>query len=191
MAEIPTTSKSRWMVLFPILAIVFAGLVITISGDEFMNALAKPKSAITLPAEDDSSGDAGIRTLIAKYAKSIDEADTSLASQVWSNSIEVSFIHPLGHEHNLKQIKQNIYRHLMGGTFSERKLIPRDISIHVYGNSAWAEFYWDFTAKLRKDGTFITTHGRETQVYRKEQGAWRLVHVHYSGMPASVQQKGF
>lgn len=75
MAEIPTTSKSLWMVLFPMLAIVFAGLVITISGDEFMNALAKPKNALTLPAEDDGSRDAGIRTLIAKYAKSIDEAD--------------------------------------------------------------------------------------------------------------------
>jgi len=48
-----------------------------------------------------------------------------------------------------------------------------------------AEFYWDFVAKLRKDGSPITTHGRETQVYRKMQDGWRLVHVHYSGMPVA------
>ena len=40
-----------------------------------------------------------IRLLVASYAKSIDAADAKLASQIWLNSPEVSFIHPLGHEH--------------------------------------------------------------------------------------------
>jgi hypothetical protein len=26
----------------------------------------------------------------------------------------------------------------------------------------------------------VTTHGVETQIYRKQAGKWRLVHVHYS-----------
>ena len=130
-----------------------------------------------------------IRHRIAQYAESIDKADTELASKVWLNSIEASFIHPLGHEHGFEQIKQNVYGHLMGETFSERKLTPRDIAIHVYGSSAWAEFYWDFNAKFRKDSSPIATHGRETQVYWKTQDGWRLVHVHYSGMP--VKQNGF
>jgi len=130
-----------------------------------------------------------IRHKIALYAESIDKADTDLASKVWLNSPEASFIHPLGHEHGFEQIKQNVYRHLMGEVFSERKLTPHDIAIHVYGSSAWAEFYWDFNAKFRKDGSPITTHGRETQVYWKTHDGWRLVHVHYSGMP--VKQNGF
>jgi len=132
-----------------------------------------------------------IRRMIGKYAKSVDEADTTLASQVWWDSPEVSFIHPLGHEHGFEQIKQNVYRHLMGDTFSERKLNIHDISVHVYGDAAWAEFYWDFVAKFRNDGSPITTHGRETQVYRKTQDGWRLVHVHYSGMPTTEQSKAF
>jgi len=37
----------------------------------------------------------------------------------------------------------------------------------------------------------IATHGRETQVYRKVDGAWRLVHVHYSGMPVTGERLGF
>lgn len=132
-----------------------------------------------------------IRRLIAKYAKSVDGADTALASQVWWDSPEVSFIHPLGHEHGFDQIKQNVYTRLMGETFSERKLTPRDITVHVYGDSAWAEFYWDFNAKFRKDGQLITTHGRETQIYRKFPSGWRLVHVHYSGMPTTQPGQGF
>jgi len=57
----------------------------------------------------------------------------------------------------------------MGDTFSERKLSIRDVSIHTYGDSAWAEFYWDFAAKFRKDGAPLATKGRETQIYHKEQ----------------------
>ena len=132
-----------------------------------------------------------IGRIIAQYAKSVDNADTALASQIWWDSPEVSFIHPLGHERGFDQIKANVYKRLMGETFSERKLTPRDITIHVYGDAAWAEFYWDFTAKFRKDGQLITTQGRETQIYRKIQGTWRIIHVHYSGMPPTQPGQGF
>ena len=131
-----------------------------------------------------------IKSLISKYAKSIDAADTNLASQVWWDSSEASFIHPLGHEHGFEQIKENVYTRLMSGMFSERKLSPHDIAVQVLGDAAVAEFYWDFTAKLRKGGSPITTHGRETQVYRKTPDGWRLVHVHYSGMPVAGERQG-
>jgi Xaa-Pro aminopeptidase len=134
---------------------------------------------------------AAIRGLIEKYAKSVDAADTILAAEVWLDSPDVSFIHPLGHERGFEQIKQNVYTRLMGDTFSERKLSVHDVSIHICGDAAWAEFYWDFAAKFRKDGSPITTHGRETQLYEKVQGRWRLVHVHYSGMPVSGERQGF
>jgi ketosteroid isomerase-like protein len=78
----------------------------------------------------------------------------------------------------------------MGANFSERKLAVKDVAIHSYGDTAWAEFYWDFVARLRKDGTSVTTHGRETQLYRKIDGQWRLVHVHYSGMPVTGERRG-
>jgi Xaa-Pro aminopeptidase len=132
-----------------------------------------------------------IKNLIAKYAKSVSDADTDLASQIWWNSPEASFIHPLGHEHGFEQIKENVYRRLMGGMFSERKLSGHDVTVQVLGDAAVAEFYWDFVAKLRKDGSPVTTHGRETQVYRKMPDGWRLVHVHYSGMPATGGGQGF
>ena len=131
-----------------------------------------------------------IRSLVSQYTQSIDTCDTNLAAQVWLDSPTDTFIHPLGHEHGFAQIKQNIYEKLFGQVFSERKLTAHDITIDVSSDSAVAEFYWDFTAKFRKDGSQITTHGRETQVYFKRDGAWRLAHVHYSGMPAAIQREG-
>ncbi len=132
-----------------------------------------------------------IKQMVSKYAQSVDAAETNLAVEVWLDSPDVSFIHPLGHEHGFDQIKQNVYEHLMGETFSERKLSPRDVSVHVFQDCAWVEFYWDFNARFRKDGAAVTTHGRETQVYWKTKEGWRLVHVHYSGTPVTDQGGGF
>ena len=126
-----------------------------------------------------------ITAQVARYAKSVDDCDLNLAAQVWWDSPEVSFIHPLGHDHGFDEIKQDIYTRIMGGLFSERHLSPHDVVIHLYGDSAVAEFYWDFHATMKKDGSPVTTHGRETQIYERKLGVWRLVHVHYSPMPAA------
>jgi Xaa-Pro aminopeptidase len=90
------------------------------------------------------------RGLIEKYAKSVDDADTALAADVWMDSPDVSFIHPLGHEHGFEQIKQSVYMRLMGETFSERKLSVHDLSIHVYGDAARAEFLLGFRSQVQK-----------------------------------------
>jgi ketosteroid isomerase-like protein len=123
-----------------------------------------------------------IRDLIARYAAAVDAADVKLAGQVWENSADVSFIHPLGHAHGWDEVK-GFFTDVMGRMFSERKLTPRDIHVHVYGDSAWAEFNWHFTATQRKDGARVQTDGRETQVYRKSGDRRALVHVHYSEAP--------
>jgi uncharacterized protein (TIGR02246 family) len=132
-----------------------------------------------------------IKGLIAKYAKSIDDADPALAAKVWSDSPDVSFIHPRGHERGWKAIKENVYENLMGKTFSERKLTVKDIEVQLYGDSVVVTFYWDFVAKMRSNGSALKTRGRETQVYHKGDRGWTLVHVHYSGMPVKGAREGF
>ena len=114
----------------------------------------------------------------------MDAADIKLAAQVWDNSPDVSFIHPLGQAHGWDEVK-GFFTDVMGGMFSERKLTPREIKVHVYGDSAWSEFNWHFTATQKKDGAKVQSDGRETQIYRKNGNRWALVHVHYSDMPRS------
>jgi len=53
-------------------------------------------------------------------------------------------------------------------------------------------FYWDFHATWRKDGSALTSQGREPDVFVKDAGgAWKLLHVHYSGMPTTNLNRGF
>jgi ketosteroid isomerase-like protein len=101
------------------------------------------------------------------------------------------FIHPRGHECGWEAVRENFFVKTMGEPFSERKLTVRDVAVRVYGDTAWAEFYWDFAATFRSDGKPLATKGRETQVYHKAEGGWRIVHVHYSGMPVTGQREGF
>jgi len=145
-----------------------------------------PAAALLQGAADDDHDQ--IAALIRKYAASVDAADPKLASEVWSDSPDVSFIHPLGWEHSAAQVRQDVYQRIMGGMFSERKLEPRDPAIHVYRQTAWSEFTWTFTAKRADNGSVVHESGRETQIYRKEPAGWRIVHVHYSSpvrMPAT------
>lgn len=133
---------------------------------------------------------AQLRRLIARYAESIDQASAALAARVWWDSSQVSFINPVGWEHGFAQIKKVVYENLMGRNFARRKLTVHGVAIHVHGDSAWAEFDWDFHAVLRRTGLAVTTHGRETQIYWKIHGDWRLVHVHYSSLPVSSKTLG-
>jgi len=125
---------------------------------------------------------ATILALIDKYAESVSRADTSLAAEIWSTDDAVTFIHPKGHEHGWEQVRTNVYEKLMGAAFTERKLTVHDVAVHVLGDTAWAEFEWDFAARRRSDGALVNTRGQETQIYRKTDRGWRIVHVHYSGV---------
>ncbi len=78
----------------------------------------------------------------------------------------------------------DFYRHDMGEMYSERDLEISEVSVQVYSDAAWAEFNWNFSAKLRKDGSSVSCRGLETQIYRKNHNRWCLVHVLYSARPA-------
>lgn len=126
-----------------------------------------------------------IQALIAKYAAGVnaEPVDMKLLSEVWDHSPDVSLINPETYEHGWEQIKQNFYEKTMQDRFAERKLTVRDIQVHTYGDSAWAEFHWHFAAKLRQGGSAVQANGMETQIYRKVSGeGWKLVHVHYSAL---------
>lgn len=136
------------------------------------------------------SAETALRELVATYARAVDGADTDLAAKVWSTTPDVSFIHPLGHARGWGEVER-FFEETMGGLLTERKLLVKDVVVNAYRDAAWVEFYWSFTAKLRKDGSPVATSGRETQVYRKTADGWRLVHVHYSGMPVKGDGQGF
>ncbi|TWU39012.1 Calcium/calmodulin dependent protein kinase II Association [Novipirellula aureliae] len=156
-----------------------------------VSSLFAPAMAWSQTEEGNMTDEAAVRELIDRYAKSIDTADIDLATKVWQTSDDVSFIQPRGHQHGWDEIRINFYEKTMGANFSKRSLKIRDLVVHVIGNAAWVEFYWTFDATMRKDLSTIRTQGRETQVLKKTVHGWRIVHVHYSGMPVTGDRQGF
>lgn len=140
-------------------------------------------------ARAESPDEARINTLLAKYRQSVDSLDPALIGEIWSTDLPVSFVHPLGTDEGLDQIKSDIYGKTMG-MFAQRDLTFDTSTIHVHGDSAWVEITWTFHAVWKDSHEAVTTHGRETQVLVREQNGWRLVHVHYSGPPTTIVRKG-
>jgi ketosteroid isomerase-like protein len=130
-----------------------------------------------------------IKSQIERYRNSINAADAKQGAALFSQGSEVSFIHPRGHEHGWAAIEKDIYG-MFAETFVKRDLKTSDERVSVYGDTAWAEFYWVFDAVM-KDNTPLQTKGRETQIWKKEGTEWRLIHVHYSGLPVTASRQGF
>ena len=131
-----------------------------------------------------------IQQLQKRYVESIDEANTALVDEVWSHSPDVIFIEPLGTERGLPQVEAFV-RDTFGKTFSKRDLQLESPSIHVDGDSAWSEMTWTFHAIFRNTGQTLVTKGRETQIFRREHGAWHIAAIHYSGLPVKGKAQGF
>jgi ketosteroid isomerase-like protein len=130
-----------------------------------------------------------IKKLILDYKVSINNADTVLGAKVWADVPEVSFIHPRGHEKGWKGVKDNFYG-MFRKMFKTRDLKSSNEIINVYKDVAWVEFYWVFDASFA-DGKAMQSKGRETQILKKIDNQWRIVHVHYSGMPMTGERQGF
>ena len=132
-----------------------------------------------------------IEKLVDDYAKSVNSLDMELAASIWSQSDEVTFIQPRGHQKGWEDVRNNFYLGAMNN-FSKRELKVKNLVIReLSDNSAWGEFYWEFNATFKKDGKPLKSEGRETQVWKKENGAWRIVHIHYSSMPVTGEREGF
>ncbi len=132
-----------------------------------------------------------INQVLDNYKISINRADTVLASTIWLTTSQASFIHPRGHEKGWEAIKSGIYG-MFGARFTIRDLKSYDEIIQLHGDVAVVEFNWVFDANFRdENATPMQTRGRESMVLKKFENSWKIVHIHYSSMPATGEREGF
>jgi ketosteroid isomerase-like protein len=151
------------------------------------NSQTQPQtSQNTRPSLDDSLF---FKALVTNYVQSIEKADTTLGSEIWSPTAEISFINPMGTEYGWDGIKKIYF--MFRDNFTSRKLTFSNLKYAYYGNVSWVTFYWIFDGTLKADNSAVQTKGRETQIWKKVNNEWRLVHVHYSAMPLNGEGQGF
>lgn len=140
--------------------------------------------AQNMPATADQ---AAIKNIISEYAKSINMADAEMGSKLFLNSDRMSFVFPKGYTKGWESTKNNFYGYF-AKAFNKRELTIYNENIQVYDNMAVAVFYWKFNAIKSVDNTPQEEgEGRETQVFSKIDGQWKIVHVHYSEMPPKAE----
>ena len=142
-------------------------------------AVALTMSSCTSEKVNIEAEKAEISKIIDAYCKTINDDDLELVNEIWSHGDEVSFIGPSGRYSTYNEIRDNFVHGVFGVNFTKRNLQKEELSITVYGDAAWAEFNWVFDA-IRNDGSPHNTKGRESQFFHKENGQWKLVHIHYS-----------
>ena len=130
-----------------------------------------------------------IREQVANYTKALDTADLGLAAHVWWDTKDVSAITPMGHSRRRDEVK-GMYQ-FFADNFTDRHLQARDIAVHLMGDTAWVEYNWHFDAKIKANGMELHSDGRESEVFHKIYGGWRIVHIHYSGPAAMTPGPGF
>ncbi|WP_223609425.1 nuclear transport factor 2 family protein [Chryseobacterium sp. OSA05B] len=130
--------------------------------------------------------------MVKKYTQSINEGDIhpEIIDDLWEHSPDVSNINIRGHQKGFEEIKKNFYAPLFE-VLENRNLRmveeEHQPAVYIFDNTAIVEFYWTIDAKIKEGGKAVHMSGRETHVLRKKDGKWKLVHLHYSGMPV----KGF
>ena len=129
---------------------------------------------------------AAIEELVSQYVRTINEGDAALVDQIWMHDAHVSFIGPMGRFSTYQEIRDNLVVGIFGTHFTDKNLRKTSLMVNQSSpTTAWVEFEWEFDATRKSDGGHHHTLGRETQLMRKVDGAWKLEHIHYQGIADS------
>jgi ketosteroid isomerase-like protein len=133
----------------------------------------------------DARADAdAIRTLVTKETAAINGKDIHALSEIWSQDKDILMfdVPPPGRFRGWEQIG-----HLWKDFFdrvSDLHLAVDKVQAQAQGSLGYATYDWSMTGRL---GSYsLEDRGQATAIYRKEGGQWRLIHAHYSPVPAAL-----
>ncbi len=121
-----------------------------------------------------------LRAAMNKYFKSVASCDANLIKDVWADE-EASLINGRGHF-----ISEDGVANFMTKAFAndkDIKLYSSSEHITLLGeDGGLVRLYWVWN-DTAADGTINVGRGRESLIFKKFNGEWKLVHVHYSPLP--------
>lgn len=122
-----------------------------------------------------------VRARMQDYLNMVSDLDVDIAENLWAKDYDISLIAPRSHFFGFENIMNDFLLKAFS-QFKSRKLSSLSEVINVYDNSANVQLYWNFDT-VNAEGVANQGRGRETLVFEKIGGEWKLVHVHYSVMP--------
>ena len=130
---------------------------------------------------------ADIKELVDKYVQSINNADSGLAYRLFGQTGAEYFVHPGGFERGWQQINTNIYG-ILGSLYTRREWRILHERIWLFECAASVVIEWTMDVTVKKDNSALQLKGKETQLWAKLKGEWKLAQVHDSGIPDTTFQ---
>ncbi len=155
----------------------FVAIYPTLQGVEGVKSIAKA----LYPLDQRGDEELAVRQRVQDYFDMVSNLDTTIAKGLWAERGDISIITPRSHFFGY----DNIMNDFLIKTFSSmqsRKLHSLSEVVNIYGTSANVQLYWIFDT-IDAAGESHQTRGRESLIFEKIEGVWRLVHVHYSRLP--------
>jgi uncharacterized protein (TIGR02246 family) len=129
--------------------------------------------------------DAGaIQALVEKEAAAINGRDLNQLAEIWSEAPEILLfdVPPPGRFRGWEQVAR-VFKEFFD-RFSDITLTVAEVEVGVEGDLAYASYDWTLTGTMGE--AEVRDRGQATSIYRREESGWRLVHAHYSPVPAAV-----
>ena len=130
-------------------------------------------------------GDAdALRALVDREVAAINGRDLKALHDVWSqdNTILMFDVPPPGRFQGWDQIGR-LWKDFFEKV-SEIHMTVDAVRVEAQGSLGYATYDWSMTGRL---GTYpLEDRGQATAIYRKEGGAWRMIHAHYSPVPPAL-----
>lgn len=122
-----------------------------------------------------------IKELIHKYTEAVYSQDKDKFYSIWANNSNCILISIANEFTGIESIYNDFIINIIQKSYSVIKLIPDDVQIRLINeNVATVVFAYHTECILRKNGEKFGIKGLETQLIIKENGKWKIQHIHYS-----------
>ena len=112
------------------------------------------------------------------------QGDSSALADCWSHSAEVTAMHPIGaREVGWEAVRKSF--EMVASLATDGKVGLQDQLIRVVGECAYEVGSEQGQAKFA--GQQVSIDHRVTNIYRREAGAWKLIHHHTDLAPAMLE----
>ena len=124
------------------------------------------------------TAESGVRAASERFYSALDamaKGDASSMAEIWSHEDDVTTMHPIGGREEGWDAVRGSWEGVASAC-TDGTVTHTDQAIRVVGNSAY-ELCTE-SASMTFAGEPMSLEGRATNVYRKEQGEWKIVHHH-------------
>lgn len=122
-----------------------------------------------------------ILELVAKYQKLANTQSRELFEEVFAHNEHCNEIAIVNHFTDRESIYNDFFIGRLQASYSRIELIADEIIVNEISDElAIVIFKYHTDCNLRETGEPFGIAGLETQVMIKEEGQWRILHVHYS-----------